>query len=175
MGDATLSIYSRLYDFMAGAVVRSQEFDDEFNAIAAASRTTIRAVDEVATDLPNAAARASKLLAFDASGNPQPVTGINSPFQCADPVAGGDAATRQWVQTLALTGTITVGPGDAGKVMSNNGSVLQWSDAIPSQAGHAGGLLMTDGAATSWSDSQGVSVERLRFAQSMAAIHLLTL
>lgn len=92
-----------------------------------------------------------------------------------NPVGGGDAATKQWVETLALSATIPVSPGDAGKFMSNNGSVLQWSDAIPSQAGHAGGLLMTDGAATSWSDSQGVSVERLRFAQSMAAIHLLTL
>lgn len=93
----------------------------------------------------------------------------------ADPVGGGDAATKQWVETLALSASIPVTGADAGKVMSNNGSVLQWSDATPSQAGHAGGLLMTDGAATSWSDSQGVSVERLRFAQSMAAIHLLTL
>ncbi len=92
-----------------------------------------------------------------------------------DPIGGADAATKQWVETLALSASIPVTGADAGKVMSNNGSVLQWSDALPSQAGHAGGLLMTDGAATSWSDSQGVSVERLRFAQSMAAIHLLTL
>lgn len=153
MGDATLSIYSRLYDFMAGAVVRSQEFDDEFNAIAAASRTTIRAVDEVATDLPNAAARANRLMSFDASGNPQPVTGIASTFQCADPVAGGDAATRQWVQTLALSATIPVAPGDSGKVMTNNGSVLQWTatdSLFPSMAGKAGYSLMTDGSARYW-------------------------
>ena len=28
-----MSFYTRLYDFLAGATVRSQEFDDEFNAI----------------------------------------------------------------------------------------------------------------------------------------------
>jgi hypothetical protein len=106
MGDATLSIYSRLYDFMAGAVVRSQEFDDEFNAIAAASRTTIRAVDEVATDLPNAAARANKLLAFNASGEPVVTTDIASTFSCNDPTSARHAATKQWVESLAVSGVI---------------------------------------------------------------------
>lgn len=147
MGDATLSIYSRLYDFMAGAVVRSQEFDDEFNAIAAASRTTIRAVDEVATDLPNAAARANKLLSFDASGQPQATNAV------PDPVADTDVANRRWVQTLALTGTISVGPGDADKVLGNNGSTVQWTTTdtlFPSMAGNAGKFLGTDGTTRSW-------------------------
>lgn len=148
-----MSLYSRLYDFMSGATVRAQEFDDEFNAVAAAVATAIRAVDNVAGELPNAATRANKLLAFDASGNPQPVTGIASTFQCADPVAGGDAATRQWVQTLALTGQISVGAGDADKIMTNNGSVLQWTaqdNLFPSMAGKAGYSLMTDGSARYW-------------------------
>ena len=147
MGDATLSIYSRLYDFMAGAVVRSQEFDDEFDAIAAASRTTIRAVDEVATDLPNAAARANKLLSFDASGQPQATNSV------PDPVADMDVANRRWVQTLALTGVISVGPGDAGKIMSNDGSGIQWTakdSLFPSMAGKAGYALLTDGSARYW-------------------------
>ena len=147
MGDATLSIYSRLYDFMAGAVVRSQEFDDEFNAIAAASRTTIRAVDEVAIDLPNAAARANRLMSFDASGQPQATNSV------PDPVADMDVANRRWVQTLALTGVISVGPGDAGKIMSNDGSGIQWTakdNLFPSMAGKAGYALLTDGSARYW-------------------------
>lgn len=147
MGDATLSIYSRLYDFMAGAVVRSQEFDDEFNAIAAASRTTIRAVDEVATDLPNAAARANRLMSFDASGQPQASNSV------PDPVADTDVANKRWVQTLALSATIPVLPGDAGKVLGNNGSTVQWTAAdtlFPSMTGNAGKFLGTDGTARSW-------------------------
>ena len=147
MGDATLSIYSRLYDFMAGAVVRSQEFDDEFNAIAAASRTTIRAVDEVATDLPNAAARANRLMSFDASGQPQASNSV------PDPVADTDVANKRWVQTLALSATIPVLPGDAGKVLGNNGTTVQWTTTdtlFPSMTGNAGRLLYTDGTTRSW-------------------------
>jgi hypothetical protein len=147
MGDATLSIYSRLYDFMAGAVVRSQEFDDEFNAIAAASRTTIRAVDEVATDLPNAAARANRLMSFDASGQPQASNSV------PDPVADTDVANKRWVQTLALSATIPVLPGDSGKVLGNNGSTVQWTATdtlFPSMAGNAGKFLGTDGTTRSW-------------------------
>lgn len=147
MGDATLSIYSRLYDFMAGAVVRSQEFDDEFNAIAAASRTTIRAVDEVATDLPNAAARANRLMSFDASGQPQASNSV------PDPVADTDVANKRWVQTLALSATIPVLPGDAGKVLGNNGSTVQWTTTdtlFPSMTGKAGYALLTDGSARYW-------------------------
>lgn len=147
MGDATLSIYSRLYDFMAGAVVRSQEFDDEFNAIAAASRTTIRAVDEVATDLPNAAARANRLMSFDASGQPQASNSV------PDPVTDTDAANKRWVQTLALSATIPVLPGDAGKVLGNNGSTVQWTATdtlFPSMTGNAGKFLGTDGTNRSW-------------------------
>lgn len=148
-----MSLYSRLYDFLAGAVVRSQEIDDEFNAVSAAVATTVRATDSVSGELPVAASRANKLLSFDASGNPQVATGISSPFQCADPTSDGDAATRQWVQTLALTGTITVGPGDAGAVMTNNGSVVQWTaqdSLFPSMAGNAGYALMTDGSTRYW-------------------------
>ena len=147
MGDATLSIYSRLYDFMAGAVVRSQEFDDEFNAIAAASRTTIRAVDEVATDLPNAAARANRLMSFDASGQPQASNSV------PDPVADTDVANKRWVQTLALSATIPVLPGDIGKVLSNNGSTVQWTatdNLFPAMAGNAGRFLSTDGTTRLW-------------------------
>lgn len=147
MGDATLSIYSRLYDFMAGAVVRSQEFDDEFNAIAAASRTTIRAVDEVTSDLPNAVARANKLLSFDASGQPQATNSV------PDPVADTDVANKRWVQTLALSATIPVLPGDAGKVLGNNGSTVQWTTTdtlFPSMTGNAGRFLYTDGTTRSW-------------------------
>jgi hypothetical protein len=142
-----MSFYTRLYDFMAGATVRSQEFDDEFNAIAAASRTTIRAVDEVATDLPNAAARANRLMSFDASGQPQASNSV------PDPVADMDVANRRWVQTLALTGVISVGPGDAGKIMSNDGSGIQWTakdNLFPSMAGKAGYALLTDGSARYW-------------------------
>ena len=171
MGDATLSIYSRLYDFMAGAVVRSHEFDDEFNAIAAASRTTIRAVDEVATDLPNAAARANKLMSFDASGQPQASNSV------PDPVADTDVANKRWVQTLALSATIPVLPGDAGKVLGNNGSTVQWTSLnsiLPTQAGHAGGVFATDGSNTAWSDSQGVTINSIKFAQAMAALTFLT-
>lgn len=148
-----MSLYSRLYDFLAGAVVRSQEIDDEFNAVSAAVATTVRAADSVSGELPVAATRANKLVGFDASGSPQAITGISSTFQCADPVSGGDAATRQWVQTLALTGTITVGPGDAGAVMTNNGSVVQWTaqdSLFPSMAGNAGYALMTDGSTRYW-------------------------
>ncbi len=132
---------------MAGAVVRSQEFDDEFNAIAAASRTTIRAVDEVATDLPNAAARANRLMSFDASGQPQASNGV------PDPVADTDVANKRWVQTLALSATIPVLPGDAGKVLGNNGSTVQWTATdtlFPSMAGNAGKFLGTDGTTRSW-------------------------
>lgn len=142
-----MSIYTRLYDFLAGATVRSQEFDDEFNAIATHSRTTLRAVDEVATDLPNAATRANKLLSFDASGQPQATNSV------PDPVADMDVANRRWVQTLALTGVISVGPGDAGAVMTNNGSVIQWTakdNLFPSMAGKAGYALLTDGSARYW-------------------------
>lgn len=154
-----MSIYSRLYDFLAGATVRSQEFDDEFNAIATHSRTTVRAVDEIAADLPNAAARANKLLSFDASGNASVSNTINDSFtfggtlSCADPAADSNVATRRWVQTLALTGSITVGSGDAGKVLSNNGATLQWTatdNLFPSMAGNAGRFLGTDGVARAW-------------------------
>lgn len=159
MGAAALSIYSRLYDFLAGATVRSQEFDDEFNAIAAASRTTVRAVDEITADLPNAAARANKLLSFDASGNASVSNTINDSFtfggtlSCADPASDSNVATRRWVQTLALTGTITVGPGDTGKVLSNNGTTLQWTATdtlFPSMAGNAGKVLTNNGSTVQW-------------------------
>lgn len=154
-----MSIYSRLYDFLAGATVRSQEFDDEFNAIATHSRTTVRAVDEIAADLPNAETRANKLLSFDASGNASVSNTINDSFtfggtlSCADPAADSNVATRRWVQTLALTGAITVGAGDTGKVLSNNGTTLQWTaqdGLFPSMAGNAGRFLGTDGVARSW-------------------------
>ena len=165
-----MSIYSRLYDFLAGATVRSQEFDDEFNAIATHSRTTVRAVDEIAADLPNAATRANKLLSFDASGQPQASNSV------PDPVADTDAANKRWVQTLALSATIPVSAPDSGKVMSNNGSVLQWvavTSLFPSQTGHGGSLMMTDGTNASWSDSQGVTTSSIKFAQAVAALNML--
>lgn len=71
----------------------------------------------------------------------------------ADPVGGGDAANKQWVETLALSASIPVSPGDAGKVMSNNGSTLQWAPSdslLPAMAGHAGKFLGTDGTTRSW-------------------------
>lgn len=71
----------------------------------------------------------------------------------ANPVGGGDAATKQWVETLALSASIPVSPGDAGKVMSNNGSTLQWAPSdslLPAMAGHAGKFLGTDGTTRSW-------------------------
>jgi len=142
-----MSFYTRLYDFLAGATVRSQEFDDEFNAIAAASRTTIRAVDEVATDLPNAAARANRLMSFDASGQPQASNSV------PDPVADTDVANKRWVQTLALSATLPVLPGDAGKVLGNNGSTVQWTTTdtlFPSMTGNAGKVLGTDGSTVQW-------------------------
>jgi len=160
-----LSIYSRLYDFLAGATVRSQEFDDEFNAIATHSRTTVRAVDEIAADLPNAAARANKLLSFDASGNASVSNTINDSFtfggtlSCADPAADSNVATRRWVQTLALTGSITVGAGDAGKVLSNNGATLQWTatdNLFPSMAGNAGKVLTNNGSTVQWAAQDGL-------------------
>ena len=160
-----MSIYSRLYDFLAGATVRSQEFDDEFNAIATHSRTTVRAVDEIAADLPNAAARANKLLSFDASGNASVSNTINDSFtfggtlSCADPAADSNVATRRWVQTLALTGSITVGAGDAGKVLSNNGTTLQWTAAdnlFPSMAGNAGKVLTNNGSTVQWTAQDGL-------------------
>ena len=166
-----MSFYTRLYDFLAGATVRSQEFDDEFNAIATHSRTTLRAVDEVATDLPNAATRANKLLSFDASGQPQATNSV------PDPVADTDVANKRWVQTLALSATIPVLPGDSGKVLSNNGTTLQWASAnnlYPTQAGHAGGVFATDGSNAAWSDSQGVTINSIKFAQAMAALTFLT-
>lgn len=165
MGVAALSIYSRLYDFLAGATVRSQEFDDEFNAIATHSRTTVRAVDEIAADLPNAAARANKLLSFDASGNASVSNTINDSFtfggtlSCADPAADSNVATRRWVQTLALTGSITVGAGDAGKVLSNNGATLQWTatdNLFPSMAGNAGKVLTNNGSTVQWAAQDGL-------------------
>ena len=160
-----MSIYSRLYDFLAGATVRSQEFDDEFNAIATHSRTTVRAVDEIAADLPNAATRANKLLSFDASGNASVSNTINDSFtfggtlSCADPAADSNVATRRWVQTLALTGSITVGAGDAGKVLSNNGTTLQWTAAdnlFPSMAGNAGKVLTNNGSTVQWTAQDGL-------------------
>lgn len=160
-----MSIYSRLYDFLAGATVRSQEFDDEFNAIATHSRTTVRAVDEIAADLPNAAARANKLLSFDASGNASVSNTINDSFtfggtlSCADPAADSNVATRRWVQTLALTGSITVGAGDAGKVLSNNGATLQWTatdNLFPSMAGNAGKVLTNNGSTVQWTAQDGL-------------------
>ena len=160
-----MSIYSRLYDFLAGATVRSQEFDDEFNAIATHSRTTVRAVDEIAADLPNAAARANKLLSFDASGNASVSNTINDSFtfggtlSCADPAADSNVATRRWVQTLALTGSITVGAGDAGKVLSNNGATLQWTatdNLFPSMAGNAGKVLTNNGSTVQWAAQDGL-------------------
>jgi hypothetical protein len=165
VGVAALSIYSRLYDFLAGATVRSQEFDDEFNAIATHSRTTVRAVDEIAADLPNAAARANKLLSFDASGNASVSNTINDSFtfggtlSCADPAADSNVATRRWVQTLALTGSITVGAGDAGKVLSNNGATLQWTatdNLFPSMAGNAGKVLTNNGSTVQWTAQDGL-------------------
>ena len=166
-----MSIYTRLYDFLAGATVRSQEFDDEFNAIASFSQTTIRAVDAVSADLPNAAARANKLLSFDVSGQPQASNSV------PDPVADTDAANKRWVQTLALSATIPVSAPDAGKIMSNNGSVLQWgtvNSVLPTQAGHAGGVFATDGINAAWSDSQGITTNSIKFAQAMAALTFLT-
>ena len=146
-----MSFYTRLYDFLAGATVRSQEFDDEFNAIqggfASVEAKALQVPDANTLTLPNAAGRANKLLFFDASGN---ATATNN---VPDPVADMDVANRRWVQTLALTGTITVGPGDTGKVMSNNGSTVQWTttDALfPSMAGKAGYALLTDGSARYW-------------------------
>jgi len=71
----------------------------------------------------------------------------------ANPVGGGDAATKQWVETLALSASIPVSPGDAGKVMSNNGSTLQWAPSdslLPAMAGNAGKFLGTDGTTRSW-------------------------
>jgi len=165
VGVAALSIYSRLYDFLAGATVRSQEFDDEFNAIATHSRTTVRAVDEIAADLPNAATRANKLLSFDASGNASVSNTINDSFtfggtlSCADPAADSNVATRRWVQTLALTGSITVGAGDAGKVLSNNGATLQWTatdNLFPSMAGNAGKVLTNNGSTVQWTAQDGL-------------------
>lgn len=146
-----MSFYSRLYDFMAGAIVRSQEFDNELNAIqsgfASVEAKAIQVPDANALTLPNAAGRANKLLFFDASGN---ATATNN---VPDPVADMDVANRRWVQTLALTGTITVGPGDTGKVMSNDGSGIQWTakdNLFPSMAGKAGYALLTDGSARYW-------------------------
>ena len=151
MGVATVSFYTRLFDFMAGAIVRSQDFDDELNAIqggfASVEAKAIQVPDANTLTLPNAAGRANKLLFFDASGN---ATATNN---VPDPVADMDVANRRWVQTLALTGTITVGPGDTGKVMSNDGSGIQWTakdNLFPSMAGKAGYALLTDGSARYW-------------------------
>lgn len=146
-----MSFYTRLYDFLAGATVRSQEFDDEFNAIqsgfASVEAKAIQVPDSNTLTLPNAAGRANKLLFFDASGN---ATATNN---VPDPVADMDVANRRWVQTLALTGVISVGPGDAGKIMSNDGSGIQWTakdNLFPSMAGKAGYALLTDGSARYW-------------------------
>lgn len=146
-----MSFYTRLYDFMAGATVRSQEFDDEFNAIqsgfASVEAKAIQVPDSNTLTLPNAAGRANKLLFFDASGN---ATATNN---VPDPVADMDVANRRWVQTLALTGVISVGPGDAGKIMSNDGSGIQWTakdNLFPSMVGKAGYALLTDGSARYW-------------------------
>lgn len=151
MGVATVSFYTRLFDFMAGAIVRSQDFDDELNAIqggfASVEAKAIQVPDSNTLTLPNAAGRANKLLFFDASGN---ATATNN---VPDPVADMDVANRRWVQTLALTGTIAVGPGDAGAVMTNNGSAIQWTakdNLFPSMAGNAGRFLATDGSVRSW-------------------------
>lgn len=146
-----MSFYTRLYDFMAGATVRSQEFDDEFNAIqsgfASVEAKAIQVPDSNTLTLPNVAGRANKLLFFDASGN---ATATNN---VPDPVADMDVANRRWVQTLALTGVISVGPGDAGKIMSNDGSGIQWTakdNLFPSMAGKAGYALLTDGIERYW-------------------------
>jgi hypothetical protein len=151
MGVATVSFYTRLFDFMAGAIVRSQDFDDELNAIqggfASVEAKAIQVPDSNTLTLPNAAGRANKLLFFDASGN---ATATNN---VPDPVADMDVANRRWVQTLALTGTISVGPGDAGKIMSNDGSGIQWTakdNLFPSMAGNAGRYLTTDGSTRTW-------------------------
>jgi len=146
-----MSFYTRLFDFMAGAIVRSQDFDDELNAIqsgfASVEAKAIQVPDSNTLTLPNAAGRANKLLFFDASGN---ATATNN---VPDPVADMDVANRRWVQTLALTGVISVGPGDAGKIMSNDGSGIQWTakdNLFPSMAGKAGYALLTDGSARYW-------------------------
>ena len=146
-----MSFYTRLYDFLAGATVRSLEVNDGFNAIqggfASVEAKSIQVPDSNTLTLPNAAGRANKLLFFDASGN---ATATNN---VPDPVADMDVANRRWVQTLALTGTIAVGPGDAGAVMTNNGSAIQWTakdNLFPSMAGNAGRFLATDGSVRSW-------------------------
>ena len=142
-----MSIYTRLYDFLAGATVRSQEFDDEFNAIATHSRTTIRAVDEVDADLPAASSRANKLLSFDASGQPQATNSV------PDPVADADVANKRWVQTLAISATIPVVPSNAGKYMYTDGVSAVWAFAT------AGSVVFTPTGGISANNVQSALVE----------------
>ena len=187
-----MSFYTRLYDFFAGAVVRSQEFDDEFNAIQAGfsaveTRLTaaVQTPEDTSQTLPSTANRINKILSFDASGNVACTNSFTGSFSfsgtlsCADPVAGSDAATKQWTQTLALSTTIPVLPGDSGKVLTNNGTVLNWAIVdfatstsgtvavsrggtgqttasaglnalLPSQTGKASNVLVSNGADANW-------------------------
>lgn len=161
MGVTALSIYSRLYDFLAGATVRSQEFDDEFNAIQSgfsAVETRLQAAihtpENTTQTLPVAATRANKLLAFDGSGNAVATASLTGAFSfsgtvsCANPVAANHAATKAWVETLALSAAIPVTGGDAGKYLTNNGSTLQWGVGIPSLTGNAGKVLLANATET---------------------------
>lgn len=165
MGDAALSYYTRLYDFLAGATVRSQEFDDEFNAIQSgfsAVETRLQAAiqtpENTTQTLPAAASRINKILSFDASGNAVATASLTGAFSfsgtvsCADPTAASHAATKAWVETLALSAAIPVTGGDAGKYLTNNGSTLQWGVGIPSLTGNAGKLMGVNpaGDGTEW-------------------------
>ena len=172
MGDAALSYYTRRYDFLAGATVRSQEFDDEFNAIQSgfsAVETRLQAAiqtpENTTQTLPAAASRINKILSFDASGNVSVTNNFTGSFSfsgslsvggavaCADPAAGNHAATKQWVQTLALSATIPVTPSDAGKVLGNNGTTVQWTTTdtlFPSMTGNAGKVLSNNGTTVQW-------------------------
>lgn len=72
----------------------------------------------------------------------------------ANPVDAGDAASKSWVETLALSASIPVTGADTGKVLTNDGASLYWTSVenlLPAMAGHAGKVLINNGTIPSWS------------------------
>lgn len=106
--------YTKNFEAVPDTLVRSQPTNAEFDAIELAfdrvqtkTRAALKAPDgEAPANLPAASARASKSLAFDASGNPIAVTAATSEEMDAA-VAAAVTATTKAAEAAASAATVT--------------------------------------------------------------------
>lgn len=71
----------------------------------------------------------------------------------AAPTANQDAATKKYVDDTAFAasaGNLPGQAGNAGKVLTTDGTVASWAPPLPSQSGHGGAFLVTDGTNPGW-------------------------